>query len=307
MDSRSVALRDARRGVARHRGRGRAARGAAERGAEGSVRPAGAAGARDAAGGDPLRPSELSLALQRHPPDRRPLADGVRGRSGPLGRRALVGARGPHADALGRGLRAREPAYRAPGAAGIRAVDGHPPAERFLLDAARRAVAPRGRGAARGGAHAGHVQRNLLRARLSRAPARRTADRGPRPDGARGMGVLEDPRGAEARARDPAQARRRLLRSGGIARRLRARRAGPARRHPRRQRRARQRPRQRGARVRGLARVSAGCGRAGGAASRPRARPRSRIWPSWGSRRPIPTSHSRRCSGATSTRRGARC
>ena len=79
--------------------------------------------------------------------------------------------------------------------------------------------------AARRDPHARSVQRNLLRARVSRAPARHAAGRRPRSHGARRHGLSEDARRPAARARDPAPARRRLLRSARAARRLRARRA----------------------------------------------------------------------------------
>ena len=107
--------------------------------------------------------------------------------------------------------------------------------------------------AARGHPHARPVQRNLFRARLSRAPARHAAGRRPRSHGARRHGVPQDARRPAPRALHPAPPRRRLLRSARTARRFGARRARPDRRVARRARHGVERARHRRARVRGVA------------------------------------------------------
>ena len=66
----------------------------------------------------------------------------------------------------------------------------------------------------------GPVQRDLLRARVPGALPRLHAGRGRRPHGARQARLPEDAQRARARRRDPAAARRRLLRPAGAARRF---------------------------------------------------------------------------------------
>ena len=160
-------------------------------------------------------------------PRGRHLAARLRRGSGARARRPLVAAGRSHAGAVGRGLRARESRDPRAGAPrsdpdmAVRRVRGFFGAlrERMLADASGR------RDAAGGDPHARPVQRNLFRARLSRAPARHAAGRRPRPHGARRHGVPQDARRTAPRAFDPAPARRRLLRSARAARRFRARRA----------------------------------------------------------------------------------
>ena len=161
-----------------------------------------------AAGRDPVRPSEFSLALSRPASAGRPLAFDLRRRSRALGRRPLVGSCRPHASAVGPRVCARESPDRAPRLSRTRAVDGRAAARRVLCRASRGTVARRRRGAAGRGALARLVQRDLLRARVSRAPARLSPGRRPRSHRARRERVLEDSGGLEARARHSAQARR---------------------------------------------------------------------------------------------------
>ena len=193
-------------------------------------------------------------------PGRRPPSPAVRRRPRPLARRALVGRQRPHPGAFGLGLRAREPPRRlarlpadVPRAAGA--------APRQLLRCLALVVAALGaarrRRDANRPAHAGAVQRDLLRARAARPLPRLSARRGQRPDGARRPRLAEDDRRPAARPRDRAPPGRRLLRSARAALRFRARHRRPDRLRAARQRAARQRARLGRARVGRAARLPA--------------------------------------------------
>ena len=135
-------------------------------------------------------------------------------------------------------------------------------ASRALLRRAARLAAAlraaRRRRAADRAAHAGPVQRDVLRACAARALPRLSARRGQRPDGARRPRLDEDDRRPAARARDRPPPGRRLLRSARAARRLGARRRRARRVRAPRQRAARQCARLRRARVGRAARLPAG-------------------------------------------------
>ena len=176
----------------------------------------------------------------------------LRRRPRALAERAVVGDRRPHAGAVGRGLCAREPdrdvAHPARGVPRLPRA-----AARRLLPVVPRHAAPAradDRPAAHRAAHAGAVQRDLLRARLSRALPRLHARRGRRPHRARRPRLPEDALGPAARGRDPAPPGRRLLRSARAARRVGARHAGAHAGGARGQRRGGQRARQRAGRDR---------------------------------------------------------
>ena len=124
----------------------------------------------------------------------------------------------------------------------------HPPGRRLPAEAAHRAARRRpGRchRPQRRRAHAGRLQRRLLRARAAGPHHGRRAGRGPRPR------VPPRPRddaydaGPRAGARDLPPRRRRVPRPGALPQRLAARLLGPDQRRPRRQRDDRQRRRQR--------------------------------------------------------------
>ena len=93
-----------------HRGRHHPAGDAVQRDPGGSVRSAAAAARRAAAGRAGVSESGISAALLGNRAAGRRLPAHLRGRSGALAGRAVVGARGPHAGAVGRGIRARKPA-----------------------------------------------------------------------------------------------------------------------------------------------------------------------------------------------------
>ena len=156
----------------------------------------------------------------------RPLPAPLRRRSRARRRRPLVGARRPHAGAVGRRLRAREPHRRCraccPRRSATAACSGW---RRSSARCATRCARsrPRNRDNPRIVLLTpGPVQRDLLRARLPRALPRLHAGRGRRPDRARRPRLPEDARRAAAGRRDPAPARRRLLRSAGAARATRS-------------------------------------------------------------------------------------
>ena len=217
---------------------------------------------RDPAAGD-LRPPRLPRAGRGAASGRRPPSAAVRRRPGALARRPLVGRRRPHAGAIRLGLRAGEPAGRLarvpadvprPARCSIWPPSSTRCASRCCTG--RRAAAAK-RADAHRPAHAGPVQRDLLRARAARALSRLRAGRRQRPHGARRPRLAEDHRRPGARARDRAPTGRRLLRSARAALRLRARHRRPHRLRPARQRAARQRARLGRARVGRAARLPA--------------------------------------------------
>ena len=179
--------------------------------------------------------------------------------------RPLVGARRPHPGAVRRRLRARKPARalardarrlsRAQGRAAGAVLPGVPGRSLGAQPPGRFARLP---------AHAGAAERDLFRARLSRALSRLPAGRRRRPDGARRRRLHPHGVGIEARRRAGAPARRRLRRSARAQCTLAPRRARPgaggARRHGRDRQFARLR-RGRGARAAGFP-AGAGAGRA---------------------------------------------
>ena len=185
----------------------------------------------------------------------------LRGEPRPRGRRHDRRPGRPHAGAVGRRLRAGEPARpvadaarrvpRLPGAAAGPVLPGRP-----RLAPGDRAAQPRqspGRPA-----DPGPVQRDLLRARLPGRLPGLHAGRGGRPAGPGQPGLPEAPGRAAARRRDPPPARRRLLRPARAARRLVPGRAGAAPGLAGRQRGDGQRPRQRPGRDPGAAGLSPG-------------------------------------------------
>ena len=232
MVARPAAARHRRRRVGPDRAGRSAARAAAQCGDARRVRPAAAAARELPAAGAGLRPSRLPQAAGRLHARRRRVPAHRRLRPGARSRRRVVADRQPHAGALRARLRAAEPDDR------LAAVPGGLP--RAARAAARRQLPPPARHAlsrqprrrrrqpARGAAHSRALQRDLLRARLPGPLPRHSAGRGRRSDGARRPRVPQDAARAGARARHPAPARRRLLRSARAAQRLRARRAGPA-------------------------------------------------------------------------------
>ncbi len=243
-------------------GRRGAARGAAERHARRPLRRAAAAQRRPAAAGAGLRPAWLSVAVPRGQAGGRHLAAQLRGRPGALAERPLVGHCRPHAGAVGRRLRAGEPAGRRARLPGNVPRPARRAPRRLLPRPAGRAGgvgAGRGRRAAAcRAADAGAAQRNLFRACLPGALPRLPARRGAGPDGARRHRLPQDAARPQARARDPAPPGRQLLRPARTARRVGTRRARPAQCRPRRPRRHRQRAGQRPAHVRGADGLPAG-------------------------------------------------
>ena len=151
------------------------------------------------------------------------LAAAVRGRSGALAVGRVRRARGSHAGAVGRGLRAREPDRDLERAAG-----GVPRVQRGAAGAvlphhARHAAVARAaqpRQPAHRAAHARPLQRDVLRAGVPRAVSRLHAGQRRRPHGARRSRVPEDARRPAAGRRDPAPRQRRLLRSARAAARV---------------------------------------------------------------------------------------
>ena len=160
---------------------------------------------------------------------------------------AMVGARRPHAGAVGRRLCARKPDRAARTACPKRFASAHVHRLASFFRAQRdtlMALAPDSAQTSQGRASdARSVQRNLLRARLPRALSRLHAGRRRRPDGARSPRLHQDARRPSARRRHLPPARRQLLRSARTARRLVARRGRPRRGRSCRQRRDRQRAR----------------------------------------------------------------
>ena len=149
---------------------------------------------------DRLRPSELSVALSRRHASRRTLVVYVRRGSGALAGRPLVGARRSHANAVRAGLCAGESARSSRAcfptcSTTSTCVRVTRRVLRQLRDAFARQSSRR-RDAAGGGADARPIQRNLLRARLSRAPVRLAAGRRQRAHRARRHGVPENARAA---------------------------------------------------------------------------------------------------------------
>ena len=224
---------------------------------------------RPPAGGADRRQSGIPAAAGRRRAARRRASALLRGRRRPRRRRPLVGARRSHAGAVRRRLCARESpravarhsrhlshrprrARRAvlPGVPG-RAVVAQPPGRRARLPADARAD-----------------ERDLFRARLSRALSRPAAGRGRRPDRARRRRLHPHGVRTAAHRSAAAPARCRFRRSARAQRRLAPRRprpgAGGARRQGRHRQCARRRP-GRGARHAG---VPAGAG-----ADRARRRP----------------------------------
>ena len=134
---------------------------------------------------------------------------------------AVARGRHPHAGAVRRRLRAREPRHHLAPVARRVPRAARPRARAVLPRRCVRRCSPRapadGERAARRAAHARPVQRDLLRARVPRPVARLPARRGRRPDGARRPRLPEDRLGPAARPRDPAPPRRRLLRSARAA------------------------------------------------------------------------------------------
>ena len=270
MAAEPCAAADRRRGMAGARGRAGRARRVA-RGGAGRRLWAGNARARGpAAGRRHRRQSGVPAAAGRSGAARRRASAGLRRRCRPLARRRLVGARRPHAGALGRGLRAGEP-HRDLARHARRLSRAQGPASCAVLPGVSgRAVRaqPAGR-FPRLRAHAGADERDLFRARLSRALSRLPAGRRRGPDRARRRRLHPHGVRPQARRSAPAPPRRRLRRSARAQCPLASRRARPgaggARRHGRDRQFARLR-RGRGARAPELS-AGAGAGRA---------RPRSR-------------------------------
>ena len=200
------------------------------------------------------RQSGIPASAGRRRAARRRASAHLRGRCRPRRRRPLVGARRPHAGAVRRGLRAREPARALARHARhlSRAVGVDRLAPFFQAFQARPVAAqPAGRWP-RLPAHARADERDLFRARLSRALSRLPAGRGRRPDGARRRRLHPHRLRPAARRGAAAPARCRFRRSAGAQCALAARRAGPGAGGARRQGRHRQRARRRRRRRRAL-------------------------------------------------------
>ena len=168
------------------------------------------------------------------------------GRPGALARRSMVGARRPHASAIGSRVCARKPdRAAAQPARSVPRLSGSPAG--VVLQRSARHAAGDGAAAARPAqgraADAGAVQRNVLRARVSRALSRLHPGRRRRLDGAGSPGLHQDARRPAAGRRRLPQARRQLLRPARAAQRFVARRRGPGRGGTGRQRHDRQRAR----------------------------------------------------------------
>ena len=159
--------------------------------------------------------------LPRRSSGRRSLPALVRRQPRTCAGRPSLGARRPHAGAVGRRLRAGESHRAGADAAGrvprlSRAAAG-PVLPHAARDAAR-ASRPHHRDNPRIVLLTpGPLQRNVLRARLPGALSRLHPGRGRRPDGARQPRLSQAARRAAAGGRDPAPAGRRLLRSAGAA------------------------------------------------------------------------------------------
>ena len=209
--------------------------------------------------GPRVRQPAVPAAVQEHRRARRPAPALRRVRSRALGRRAVVGAQRPHAGAVGRGLRAREPRRRVAVPAGaVRRAQRAPARE--LLPRVQRAipVAVEPRSTAGRVPVAGPLAADVLRARVSRALSRLQRRRRLGPDRSRRPRIHEDRRGTEARRPHHAAHQRGALRSPRAAHRLAARRAGPAAGRARRPRDDRQLARQRPRRERRVPELPAG-------------------------------------------------
>ena len=218
---------------AAHRGRRRAARRPAQPRAGRPLRPAAAAARAARAAGGGASATAASCARCRASGRRAACTcSSLRGRPGARARRPLVGRRRPHAGAVGRRLRAGEPAASC--RACFRSCSASCTVQRLapFFDTLRDSLlhwAPRGDGQplvvllTPGPYNETYFEHAYWRA-TSASPLVEGSDLTVR-DGTR---LPEDARRPAAGARDPAPARRRLLRPAGAARRLGARRAGPA-------------------------------------------------------------------------------
>ncbi len=163
-------------------------------------------------------------------------------------RRAIPGARRPHAGPQRRGLLPREPHRpHARPADGLRAVQRAAPGPVLHLAApdAGGPGAGQSREPARRPAHARALQRDLFRARLPGAISRLRPGPGEGPDRPRLQGLSQDAQRPAARGRHPAPRGRRLLRPAGAVPALVSGRRRAASGSPRKDRRGGQRTRQR--------------------------------------------------------------
>ena len=246
MDLMPLAI-DARR-MGAHRTRGHPARHAAQHHPGGSLRHPPPGSRRTHPARASLRQPQLPAPLPRHQAAGRGVPAQLRRGHRTGAERPVVGDLGPHAVAVRRRLRAREPSRERAHAADDsqpvpRAID------RSLLRGDDQGAA--GPGAATAGQPARRradlraEQRNLLRAFVLRSAVGLPARRRRRSHGARPARLPQDARGPESGGRHSAPPGRRLLRSARTARRLAARRAGPGSGRARRQRVHRQLSRQR--------------------------------------------------------------
>ena len=207
LGTRHAAVDPAGGGMGRHRGGHPAARDTIEQGAGGRLRRAAVARRGPAAPRPGLRAFGLPAPLPRHQAPWRRDAPHVCRRPRALGRRPLVGGGRSHAGALGRGLRAGEPARHLASLRGSVSRPARAAPRQLLRHAARQ---PRALGAVRrfraahGAGDARSAQRNLLRAYLPCALPRHSAGGGQRSHGTRGQGLAENALRPAARARDPA-------------------------------------------------------------------------------------------------------
>ncbi len=220
-----------------HRRRRHAARRTARSGAAGHLRAQPFGRGRRAAGFGHRRLPGLPAAAHRRAAQGRALHPALRRRSRSWPRRQVVGARRPHAGAVGLRLRSGQPPR-----AVANLAQSLPRHERRAARALLRGVSRRAHRASRaiGPAHlpadAWPLQRNLFRAGLSRALPRPAARRGRRPHGARRPRACPHDRRAEARRRHPAPHRLRFRRPARAQRALQARRGRPGRGAARRRR-----------------------------------------------------------------------
>ena len=211
--------------------RHRAARRIARTGAERPLwrGPAGGRG-RDTRGGD-CRQHRISALGVRRQAAGRPLSRTLCRRCRARARRALVGAGRPHPGAVRRGLRAGKPAGAVARLSLALQIDERR-ARRAVLRGVPRLPARqrRPRRAAHRIADAGHLQRNLFRARHAGALSRLSAGRGRRSRRQRRPHPYPHRRRPEAARRAAAPGRFQFARSAGAGCLLAARRARPDRR-----------------------------------------------------------------------------
>ena len=210
MGSRRAAAHPAARGVAADRTRRRTACDAAQQDPARRLWQPIPAAAGPAASRARLRPCGFPAPGARRSGAGRHDASSLCSGSRALAGRAVVGSGRSHAGAFGRRVCAREPPdhlARVPGL--VPRPQGAAPGE--LLRRSARQPRPLGaarrRAAAHCASHAGPLQRNLFRTRLPCPLPRLPAGGRPRPHRKKWLRLAENPVGAAARARDPAQAR----------------------------------------------------------------------------------------------------